>query len=59
MYEMVTNDVDGDMIDTSYIKLSPSQVKVVDFMIDHLNSMGLGLISLTPTTNLPIYEIED
>lgn len=56
---MVTNDVDGDMIDTSYIKLSPSQVKVVDFMIDHLNSMGLGLISLTPTTNLPIYEIED
>jgi hypothetical protein len=29
-------------------------------MIDHLNSMSLGLISLNPVTIIPpVYEIED
>lgn len=59
-YEMVTRDVDGEVLDMTYIKLSTSQVKVVNFMIDHLNSMSLGLISLNPVTIIPpVYEIED
>lgn len=59
IFEMVTRDPDGDIIDMTYVKFSPSQLKVIDFMIDHLESMGLGLISLNPVTKPPVYEIED
>jgi hypothetical protein len=60
IYELITRDIDGEAtLDTMYIRLSPSQVKVVNFMIDHIVSMDWGLISLEPATHPPVYEIED